>query len=48
MEMQHHYLDKIGDVFGKDVLTRVPEFERDVTGLPMIERMADALFGESV
>jgi len=48
MEMQHHYLDKIGEVFGRDVLTRVPEFERDVTGLPMIERMADALFGESV
>ncbi len=48
LEMQHHYLDKIGDVFGRDVLTRVPEFERDVTGLPMIERMADALFGESV
>lgn len=48
LEMQHHYLDKIGDVFGKDVLTRVPEFERDVTGLPAIERMADALFGESV
>jgi arsenite-transporting ATPase len=48
LEMQHHYLDKIGDVFGKDVLTRVPEFERDITGLPMIERMAAALFGESV
>lgn len=48
LEMQHHYLDKIGAVFGKDVLTRVPEFERDVTGLPMIERMAAALFGESV
>ena len=48
LEMQHHYLDKIGDVFGRDVLTRVPEFERDVTGLQMIERMADALFGESV
>jgi arsenite/tail-anchored protein-transporting ATPase len=48
LEMQEHYLNKIGDVFGKDVLTRVPEFERDVTGLPTIERMAAALFGESV
>jgi arsenite/tail-anchored protein-transporting ATPase len=48
LDMQHGYLNKIGDVFGKDVLTRVPEFERDVTGLPMIERMATALFGESV
>jgi len=27
------------------VLTRVPEFERDITGLPMIARMAEALFG---
>ncbi len=48
LEMQHHYLDKIDEVFGKDVLTRVPEFERDITGLPMIERVAAALFGESV
>ncbi len=48
MEMQRGYLDKIGEVFGQDVLTRVPEFERDITGLPMIERMAAALFGESV
>ncbi len=48
LEMQHHYLDKIDEVFGKDVLTRVPEFERDITGLPMIERVATALFGESV
>lgn len=48
MAMQRGYLDKIGEVFGKDVLTRVPEFERDITGLPMIERMAAALFGESV
>lgn len=48
LEMQKGYLNKIGDVFGKDVLTRVPEFERDVTGLAMIERMASALFGESV
>jgi arsenite/tail-anchored protein-transporting ATPase len=48
LDMQKGYLNKIGDVFGKDVLTRVPEFERDVTGLPMIERMAASLFGESV
>ena len=48
LEMQQHYLDKIDEVFGKDVLTRVPEFERDITGLPMIERVAAALFGESV
>jgi len=32
-------------VFGKDVRTRVPEFERDITGLPMIEKVANSLFG---
>ena len=45
LEMQKGYLDRIGQVFGKDVLTRVPEFERDITGLPMIEKVANALFG---
>jgi arsenite-transporting ATPase len=44
--MQGQYLDKIDDLFGKDVLARVDEMERDVTGLPMIERMAQAMFGE--
>jgi arsenite-transporting ATPase len=45
LEMQKGYLDRIGQVFGKDVLTRVPEFERDITGLPMIEKVANSLFG---
>jgi arsenite-transporting ATPase len=45
LEMQKGYLDKIDQVFGTEVLTRVPEFERDVTGLPMIEKVANALFG---
>ncbi len=45
MEMQTKYLAEIKQVFGDDVLTNVPEFERDITGLPMIERVADALFG---
>jgi arsenite/tail-anchored protein-transporting ATPase len=45
MEMQTKYLSEIKQVFGNDVLTNVPEFERDITGLPMIERVADALFG---
>ena len=43
--MQKKYLEEIDQVFGKDVLTRVPEFERDITGLPMIEQVANALFG---
>ena len=45
LEMQKGYLAKIDQVFGKDVLTNVPEFERDITGLPMIEKVANALFG---
>jgi arsenite/tail-anchored protein-transporting ATPase len=45
LEMQKGYLNKIDQVFGKDVLTRVPEFERDITGLPMIEKVANSLFG---
>lgn len=44
MEMQKKYLKKIKDTFGSEVLTNVPEFERDITGLPMIERVANALF----
>jgi arsenite-transporting ATPase len=44
MEMQKKYMLKIHQTFGNDVLTSVPEFERDITGLPMIERVATALF----
>ncbi len=44
MEMQKKYLLEIKEVFGNEVLTNVPEFERDITGLPMIERVANALF----
>ncbi|MGQ9841328.1 MAG: ArsA family ATPase [Anaerolineae bacterium] len=46
LEMQKKYLAKIDEIFGREVLTRVPEFERDITGLPMIERMAAVLFGD--
>jgi hypothetical protein len=44
--MQGQYLNKIDELFGKNVLARVEEMERDITGLPMIERMAQAMFGE--
>ncbi|GAB4505276.1 MAG: TRC40/GET3/ArsA family transport-energizing ATPase [Anaerolineales bacterium] len=44
MEMQKKYLKKIEETFGGEVLTSVPEFERDITGLPMIEKVANALF----
>ncbi len=46
MEMQKRYLEKIDGVFGKDVMARIPEFERDITGLPMIEKMARTMFGD--
>jgi arsenite-transporting ATPase len=46
LEMQKGYLKKIDTVFGKEVLALIPEFERDIAGLPMIERMAHTMFGD--
>ena len=45
LKMQDGYLKRIDQLFGKDVLAHVPEFERDITGLPMIEQMAEVMFG---
>jgi arsenite-transporting ATPase len=45
IEMQRKYLDRIDRDFGSAVLARVPELERDVSGLPMIERVAELLYG---
>lgn len=47
LQMQKGHLKQIDELFGNEVLARIPEFERDITGLPMIERMAEALFGPS-
>ncbi len=47
LHMQKGYLKKIQELFGTEVLAQIPEFERDITGLPMIEKMAEALFGPS-
>jgi arsenite-transporting ATPase len=47
LQMQKGYLRKIEELFGNEVLAQIPEFERDITGLPMIEKMAQALFGSS-
>jgi arsenite-transporting ATPase len=44
--MQEKYTKVIDETFGNQVLTSVPEMERDITGLPMIEKVARALFGE--
>jgi arsenite-transporting ATPase len=45
LEMQEGYLKRIDDLFSNQVLARIPEFERDITGLPMIEKVAEAMFG---
>ncbi len=43
--MQDKYLKLIDQTFGREILASVPEMERDVTGLTMIEKMANAMFG---
>jgi arsenite-transporting ATPase len=45
LAMQEGYLTRIDELFGDQVLARIPEFERDITGLPMIEKVAAAMFG---
>ncbi|HDN81048.1 MAG TPA: arsenic transporter [Chloroflexi bacterium] len=46
LEMQKKYLKEIEEKFGDQVLAYIPEFERDITGLDMIHRMAEAMFGK--
>ncbi len=43
--MQGKYMDKIHDTLGNQVVAQVPELERDVTGLPMIEKLAKIMYG---
>jgi arsenite-transporting ATPase len=47
IEMQKTFIGQIDDTFGDEVLTSVQEFERDITGLEMIGKVADALFGSN-
>jgi arsenite-transporting ATPase len=42
--MQQKYMAVIEESFGGDVRAYVPEMERDITGLRMIERLAQRLF----
>ncbi len=44
--MQENYLKQIENDFKGQILASVPEMERDVTGLAMIEKMAKAMFGD--
>ena len=43
--MQEKYLAQIDRTLGTQVLARVPELERDVTGLAAIERLARIMYG---
>ena len=42
--MQDQNLVGVRTAFGDQVLAMVPEMERDVTGLPMIEKLAAGMF----
>jgi arsenite/tail-anchored protein-transporting ATPase len=44
--MQQKYMKNIQATFGAQILAYVPEMERDITGLGMIERLARRLFEE--
>ncbi len=46
IQMQDTHLKAIDDTLGKQVIARVPEMERDVTGLPMIEKLSKIMFGD--
>jgi arsenite-transporting ATPase len=44
LSMQEHYLKVINETFSGQILASVPEMERDVTGLAMIEKLASTMF----
>jgi arsenite-transporting ATPase len=44
--MQEQYLKVIEETFKGQIHAYVPEMERDVTGLPMIEKLAKKMFDE--
>ena len=46
IEMQGRYMQKIQTDLGIQVQAYVPELERDVTGLPMIEKMARIMYAD--
>jgi arsenite-transporting ATPase len=45
IEMQDTYLKQIDETFGKQVASHVPELERDVTGLGMIKKLSEIMYG---
>jgi arsenite-transporting ATPase len=42
--MQDQHMGDVRTAFGGQVMAQVPEMERDVTGLPMIEKLAEIMF----
>jgi arsenite-transporting ATPase len=46
LQMQQGYLAKIEEQLGKNVVAQVPELERDVTGLDMIRKLSEIMYGE--
>jgi arsenite-transporting ATPase len=44
IEMQTRYLTRIDEMFSGQVTAQVPELDRDVTGLQMIEHLADIMY----
>jgi len=45
IKMQDKHLEDVRKAFGSQVLAYVPELERDVTGLAMIEKLAGIMYG---
>jgi arsenite/tail-anchored protein-transporting ATPase len=45
IEMQDKYLKQIDETLGKHVASHVPELERDVTGLDMIKKLSEIMYG---
>jgi arsenite-transporting ATPase len=45
MQMQGRYLEEVKRTLGDQVVGYVPELERDVTGLKMIEKLAGIMYG---
>ena len=45
MQMQQGYLAKIEEQLGRQVVSQVPELERDVTGLDMIQKLSVIMYG---
>jgi len=45
IQQQRVALERIDQVFSGEVLARISEFERDITGLDMISAMAQEMFG---